>query len=120
MVKKSMSPKMLSLWRNAVDSSKALLLDKLELDLCPDSLLKRVEEFEYASQAMEHSYPALIVTDKEEDGKAKLDMVDDQDEEQGKKTITCDDEDNLGREPNDTVPFGCLPIDLIVSKLGQM
>jgi hypothetical protein len=117
-VKKSTSPKMLSLWRNAINSSKALLLDESELDLCPNSLLKRVEDFESASQAMEHSYPALIVTDAEEDDKTKLDMVDDQ-EVEGKKTVTSDDDANL-KEPNDTVPFGFLPIDLIVSKLGQM
>jgi hypothetical protein len=73
-----MSPKMLSLWRNAIDSSKALLLDELELDLCPDLLLKRVEDFESTSQAMEQSYPALIVIDAEDDDKIKPDMVDDQ------------------------------------------
>ncbi|KAF3334514.1 CRS2-associated factor 2 [Carex littledalei] len=104
-IRKAMSPKMLSLWRHAIDSSKALLLDELELDLCPDSLLERVEDFESTSQAMEHSFPALIVTDAEE-GKTKSD--DD------------DDDANLGEEPNDTVPFGFLPIDMIVSKLGQI
>lgn len=97
---------MLSLWRHAIDSSKALLLDELELDLCPDSLLERVEDFESTSQAMEHSFPALIVTDAEE-GKTKSDDDD-------------DDDANLGEEPNDTVPFGFLPIDMIVSKLGQI
>lgn len=98
---------MLSLWRHAINSSKALLLDELELDLCPDSLLERVEGFESTSQAMEHSFPALIVTDAEE-GKTKSDDDDD------------DDDANLGEESDDTVPFGFLPIDMIVRKLGQM
>lgn len=58
------SPKMMSLWKRSIDSNKALLLDELDLD--PDALLKKVEEFEGVSQATEHSYPALIVSS--EDG----------------------------------------------------
>ncbi|KAK0597483.1 hypothetical protein LWI29_025801 [Acer saccharum] len=59
-----LSPKMMSLWKRAIESSKALLLD--EINLGPDDLLKKVEEFENISQATEHSYPALVLSS--EDG----------------------------------------------------
>ncbi|KAF7809310.1 CRS2-associated factor 2, chloroplastic [Senna tora] len=52
------SSKMLSLWKRAIESSKALLLD--EINAGPDALLEKVEEFERISQATEHSYPAFI------------------------------------------------------------
>ncbi|KAK2985340.1 LOW QUALITY PROTEIN: hypothetical protein RJ640_028654, partial [Escallonia rubra] len=45
----SSSPKMMSLWKCAIESSKALLLD--EICLGPYALLKKVEEFESSSQA---------------------------------------------------------------------
>ncbi|KAM0951248.1 putative RNA-binding, CRM domain, YhbY-like superfamily, CRS2-associated factor, plant [Dioscorea sansibarensis] len=54
------SSRMLELWKRAIESQKALLLDATELN--PDSLLERVEEFEASSQATEHSYPALIIS----------------------------------------------------------
>ncbi|KAK3006629.1 hypothetical protein RJ639_015796 [Escallonia herrerae] len=50
----SSSPKMMSLWKPAIESSKALLLD--EIFLAHDALLKE-EEFEGSSQATVHSYP---------------------------------------------------------------
>lgn len=62
--KEASSPKMVSLWKRAIDSCKAFLLDETELS--PDSLLQRVEEFEGMSQAVEHSYPALILPSGEE------------------------------------------------------
>ncbi|KAG0482303.1 hypothetical protein HPP92_010387 [Vanilla planifolia] len=43
------SPIMVSLWRQAVESNKALLLN--ETELCPDALLERVKDFEGISQA---------------------------------------------------------------------
>ncbi|KAF2292765.1 hypothetical protein GH714_027953 [Hevea brasiliensis] len=58
------SPKMISLWKRAIEASKAILLD--EIDLGPDDLLRKVEEFENISQATEHSYPAVILSN--EDG----------------------------------------------------
>ena len=57
---------MFKLWKSAVDSSLALLLDDAEAnDLTPDSLLTLVEEFSVTSQAAEHSFPALLVTNSE-------------------------------------------------------
>jgi hypothetical protein len=54
---------MFKLWKSAVDSSLALLLDDAEANnLTPDSLLTLVEEFSVTSQAVEHSFPALLVT----------------------------------------------------------
>ncbi|KAK3035101.1 hypothetical protein RJ639_032603 [Escallonia herrerae] len=45
----SSGPKMMSLWKRAIESSKALLLD--EICLGPNALLKNTEEFESSSQA---------------------------------------------------------------------
>ncbi|KAG5026960.1 hypothetical protein JHK86_022874 [Glycine max] len=59
------SPKMLSLWKRAIQSSKALLLD--EFNLGPDALLEKVEEFDTVSQALEHSHPAFSLSSKEND-----------------------------------------------------
>ena len=65
----SASPKMMSLWKSAIESSKALLLD--EIGLGPDALLKVVEEFEGISQATEHSYPALVMSSEDGTGGTK-------------------------------------------------
>ncbi|KAJ1432356.1 CRS2-associated factor 2, chloroplastic [Sesbania bispinosa] len=68
------SPKMLSLWRSAIESSKALLLE--EFDLGPDALLEKVEEFEGISQAIEHSYPAFILSSEDRDEASIADFED--------------------------------------------
>lgn len=57
------SPKMTSLWKRAIESNKALLLD--EIGLGPDALLKVVEAFEAVSQGTEHSYTALVTSSKD-------------------------------------------------------
>ncbi|XP_043708860.1 CRS2-associated factor 2, chloroplastic [Telopea speciosissima] len=54
------NPRMMSLWKRAIESRKALLLE--DTGLGPDALLERVEAFVGMSQAKEHSYPALIVS----------------------------------------------------------
>ncbi|KAF5746590.1 hypothetical protein HS088_TW06G00761 [Tripterygium wilfordii] len=56
---------MMSLWKKAIESSNALLLD--EIGLGSHALLKVVEEFDTVSQTTEHSYPALI-SSRNEDG----------------------------------------------------
>ena len=60
----ALKTKMMLLWKRAFELSKALSLD--EIDLGPDALLKKVEEFEGISQATGHSYQALILSS--EDG----------------------------------------------------
>ncbi|KAK0573396.1 hypothetical protein LWI29_007516 [Acer saccharum] len=52
-----LSPKMMSFWKRAIELSKTLLLD--EINLGPDELLKKVEEFENISEATKHSYSPI-------------------------------------------------------------
>ncbi|XP_051149464.1 CRS2-associated factor 2, chloroplastic isoform X2 [Andrographis paniculata] len=102
------SPKMMSLWRRAVDSGKASVLDSGDLNLSPDELLWRVEEFESKSQALVHSYPAVIYGN----GETSV-RTNDSEEEDG----------NDGNDPFDLVdssappPPGSLPIDMITKDL---
>lgn len=119
------SPKMFSLWRRALDSNKAVLLDEVELS--PDSLLKMVEEFEGVTQAAEHSYPALIVSD----GRGTMwnssdddDGVDDDNEQPSGMESDEDFEDydihvsGVLEEVESSIPYGSLPIDSIAEQLS--
>ncbi|RYR18159.1 hypothetical protein Ahy_B03g062789 isoform B [Arachis hypogaea] len=120
------SPKMLSLWKCAIESSKALLLD--EFNLGPDALLEKVEEFEGVSQAMEHSYPALILSN-ENDAKGSIasfeDDIDSYSSQDGLATEDEGDDDNdddfLEDDLFDVVDSsaepGSLPIDFVVKHL---
>ncbi|RWW50732.1 hypothetical protein BHE74_00042986 [Ensete ventricosum] len=114
-----------------VESGKAFLLDDTKLS--PDSLLKRVEDFEGLSQVLEHSYEAFILPD----GKDPDDSEDSL--KQRLTTETNDDHnDNDGNREMDTyngdyesdncssfdeiepeVPFGCLPVDSIAERLSR-
>lgn len=111
---------MLSLWKRALESNKAILLD--EINLGPDALLMKVEEFEGISQATEHSYPALIVSG--EDGTSSSmeeseylsqsdddndDFIDDYDEEN----------DDVYYDSDSSLPLGSLPVDVIAKKFSQ-
>lgn len=123
---------MFSLWKRAIDTQKALMIDGNELS--PDSLLKRVEEFEGLSQAAEHSYPALILTGGEEpnamtaesNDKAKMGISrdpKDHDEEIDGTDNGADyegsDFDSLETDVESSVPFGSLPIDSIAERLSR-
>lgn len=114
------SPKMFSLWKRALDSNKAILLDEVELS--PDSLLKMVEEFEGVTQAAEHSYPALIVSNgrgtmwnKSDDANDEQpsDMESDEDFEDYDTNV-----DGLFDEVESSMPYGSLPIDSIAEQLS--
>lgn len=115
------SPKMLSLWKRALESNKAILLD--EINLGPDALLKKVEEFEGISQATEHSYPALIVTG--EDGTsssmAEFDELPRNDDDDDDDFVDDHDEENddVYYDSDSSLPLGTLPIDVIANKLVQ-
>ncbi|KAL1194142.1 CRS2-associated factor 2 [Cardamine amara subsp. amara] len=111
------SPKMISLWKRALESSKAVILE--ELDLGPDDLLNKVEEFEGTSQAAEHTYTALVlsssdgsaegyVNDKDQSEEYYSDIDDDFNDE-------CSDDESL----DPVGPVGSLPVDRIVSKLRE-
>ncbi|XP_057508873.1 CRS2-associated factor 2, chloroplastic [Actinidia eriantha] len=103
------SPKMMSLWERAIETSKALLLDEICLD--PDTLLEKVEEFEGLSQATEHSYQALVFST--EDGIGN----DNYDEDENYSHDDDDDDKyylgNSFERMESSVPFGSLPVDFI-------
>ncbi|GAV61010.1 CRS1_YhbY domain-containing protein [Cephalotus follicularis] len=121
----SSSPKMMSLWKRAIQSSKALLLD--EISLGPDDLLRKVEEFEGISQATEHSSPALLLTSEHSTGSSE--NLEDSSpsenyEEDGvySDEYTDDDEYDDGESFEDvdwSVPLGKLPVDQIADKLRR-
>ncbi|KAK9935316.1 hypothetical protein M0R45_022423 [Rubus argutus] len=98
------SPKMMSLWKRSIDTNKALLLDELDLD--PDALLKKIEEFEGISQATEHSYPALILSS--EDGTSSSIQV--YEEVPRRMALIANTK---------KFPPGSLPIDVIAEKLDH-
>lgn len=121
---------MLSLWKHSIDTNKALLLDELELDLDPDALLKKVEEFEGISQATEHSYPALILSS--EDGTSSSIQVYEDVPRNGPyseyEEVYSDNDDDYAHDDDtdddalydsDSVPPGSLPIDVIAEKLDH-
>ncbi|KDP26616.1 hypothetical protein JCGZ_17774 [Jatropha curcas] len=120
------SPKMMSLWKRAIEASNAILLD--EINLGPDDLLRKVEEFEGISQATEHSYPAVILSNEDgadntisafEDaslGKSFDEEGTDMDDEyEDDEYYDSDSFDELDA----SVPLGSLPVDRIVKKLDQ-
>lgn len=97
------------LWNRAIESSKALLLDKMKLS--PDDILKKVEEFERIAQAAEHTYPALILS-RGSDGVSESSDGD----------YDSDDDDIYGSDPFEEADFspaqGELPIDRLVNKFS--
>ncbi|EOA40031.1 hypothetical protein CARUB_v10008723mg [Capsella rubella] len=111
------SPKMISLWKRALETSKAVILE--ELDLGPDDLLKKVEELEGTSLAAEHTYTALVLPDS--DGAAE-EYVEDKDQSVEYYSDIDDDFDDEGSDDEslDPVgPVGSLPVDKIVRKLRE-
>ncbi|KAJ6719595.1 CRS2-ASSOCIATED FACTOR 1 CHLOROPLASTIC [Salix purpurea] len=112
---------MMSLWNHALESNKAVLLD--EIDLGPDALLRKVEEFEAISQATEHSYPALVMSSEDGSSNSISTFEDDsQSEFFSEDDVFSDDEyyDSESFEEVETsAPPGSLPIDLIAEKLDK-
>lgn len=108
------SPKMTSLWKNAVDSGKALLLD--DVDLKPDDLLNKVEEFESISQAIEHTYPAVVLSSKHVPEQSKLAWKGSSDDDNDRDNEISDDEFEALES---TVPKGLLPVDSIVNEFSD-
>ncbi|KAL5981652.1 CRS2-associated factor 2 [Asimina triloba] len=114
------SPRMMSLWKRAIDANKALFLDNI--NLAPDALLKKVEEFEGISQATVHSYPALILPSGDVMRNPPSNYI-------GERPEFSADVDN-GEEDNDdditatesfeefdsSIPIGSLPVDLLAKR----
>ncbi|KAI3878101.1 hypothetical protein MKW92_020045 [Papaver armeniacum] len=115
------SPKFLSRWKRAIESSKALLLDEIELG--PDELLEKVEAFAVTLQAAEHSYPALITSSGESAGIVNTDNEDgsetlsDDDDEDDDSEYGYEDQDYSFEELESSIPKGSLPVDVIVDQL---
>ncbi|KAK3041820.1 hypothetical protein RJ639_000336 [Escallonia herrerae] len=121
--KVSSSPKMMSLWKHAIESSKALLLD--EICLGPDALLQKVEEFESISQATVHSYPALILSSEDGPSRSKTEYDEDsqsEDYDEDSQDEDYDEDETYGSKYdeysiNDSIPLGSLPVDVIAKQL---
>ncbi|GKV14530.1 hypothetical protein SLEP1_g25393 [Rubroshorea leprosula] len=118
------SPKMTSLWKRAIELNKALLLD--EINLGPDALLEKVEEFEGFSLATEHSSPAVILSGDE--AGSSISTAEFQDDPDGgnysendpygddyvDNDVFYDSEDAVS-----SVPLGSLPVDRIAERFRQ-
>ncbi|PWA71932.1 RNA-binding CRS1 / YhbY (CRM) domain-containing protein [Artemisia annua] len=105
------SPRMTALWKRAIEQSKAMLLE--DIDLGPDDLLKVVEEFETVSQVADHSYPAVIVSNEEnqtneEDYSEDEDYFDDE-----------ESDDEYSDYSEKSAPPGSLPVDFLVDQFGD-
>ncbi|KAJ8773804.1 hypothetical protein K2173_008267 [Erythroxylum novogranatense] len=134
----SSSPKMTLLWKRAIESNKAFLLNEISLD--PDDLLRKVEDFEGVSQAIEHSYPAVVLSSKDGDINSlsafehdslgenfgeDLIYANNEDEDYEDNNYDYDeDEDDYDdsdyfEEVDGSVPLGSLPVDLVAEKLDR-
>ena len=120
---------MMSLWKCAIESNKALLLD--ETDLGPDALLEKVEAFEGMTQAAEHSYRAQLVSGEDGTNLIATNKVSRDDEDFDDWPIGDDDDDDDDEEEfedysNDPFedaepagPLGSLAVDLIAKRLQK-
>ncbi|OWM76076.1 hypothetical protein CDL15_Pgr009722 [Punica granatum] len=110
--------------KRALESSKALLLDEIDLSL--DDLLKRVEEFEGVSQAAEHTFPAYVLSSERTIGSSAEASEDGSETEcfsefgtsSGEEEYDDDNYDSdLFEEAKFSPPLGELPVDRLVNKL---
>ncbi|KAK9147125.1 hypothetical protein Sjap_007028 [Stephania japonica] len=119
--------KLISLWKRAIESSKALLLEETELG--PDALLEKVEEFAAVSQVAEHSYTALIISGQDATSNSKIDVkqqselegsdIDDFNEESDTDSDEVDEAHDPFEHAETSIPFGSLPLDAIAEKLSS-
>lgn len=129
-IREVLRPKMFKLWKRAIESSIALSLDDDEVNaLTPDMLLARVEEFSITSQAVEHSFPALLVTNGgdspevlNESGDESEDEIIRRQEIQSEQSSASEDDyfeyDMLERLES-SAPLGSLPIDAVIEQLNR-
>ncbi|XP_076943760.1 CRS2-associated factor 2, chloroplastic-like isoform X2 [Bidens hawaiensis] len=108
------SPRMTQLWRRAIESSKAMLLE--DIDMGPDDLLKVVEEFETVSQVTEHSYPAVVVSN--EDSQTRDSEYEDYSEDEDYFDEESEDDDYVDLSEK-SAPPGSLPVDLLAEQLSD-
>lgn len=113
---------MMRLWRRAIDSGLASVLD--DLDVGPDELLSKVEEFESASRPIEHSYPAMIYSNGESSTTSRTLLEEDEDDSEEEyseedEDDSFDDEDASFHAVESEAPIGSLPIDMLAVKLSD-
>uniref|UniRef100_A0A0A8XP97 Caf2 n=1 Tax=Arundo donax TaxID=35708 RepID=A0A0A8XP97_ARUDO len=123
---------MFKLWKNALESSLALLLDDAEANArTPDSVLMRVEEFSVTSQAVEHSFPALLVANGGENPDVLAEYIEDESE----TSRVGNQEQQLEQSPDrsedehfefdmfehleSSAPLGSLLIDTMIGQLNS-
>ncbi|KAH6763215.1 RNA-binding CRS1 / YhbY domain-containing protein [Perilla frutescens var. hirtella] len=116
------SPKMMSLWQRAIESGRASVLD--ELDVSPDELLSKVEEFDSTSQAIEHSYPAMIYFSSEGSSASRSQLQEENEDYSEEDSFDDDyDEKSYINDSFDAVesamPLGSLSIDLLAKQLSD-
>lgn len=119
------SPKMMSLWKRAIETNKARLLE--EIALAPDDLLEIVEEFDGLSQATEHSYPAQIFTKNDDATTSWAEYGNIRGEDHSKGEYYSDDNDYDNEyyvsgshdEIGSSVPRGSLPVDFIATQSSE-
>lgn len=112
------SPKMRSLWHRAINSGKAMVMSTM--DLSPDELLSKVEEFESASQAVVHSYPALIYPKGESSMTSNFQSVPDSEDEDDSYDNIDDELDSGSFEIGEfSATPGSLPVDLITRQFSD-
>ncbi|KAL6615259.1 hypothetical protein ACP70R_037529 [Stipagrostis hirtigluma subsp. patula] len=132
-IREVLGPKMFKLWKSAVESSLALVLDDSEVNgLTPDSLLTRVEEFSVTSQAVEHSFPALLMANG--DGNPEVlsaELMEDESEtgsaghqeDQHEQSPDHSDDEHFEHDMfeclESSAPLGSLPIDTMVEQLNS-
>lgn len=117
---------MTSLWERAIETNKALLLK--ETTLTPDDLLEIVEEFEGLSQATEHSYPALIVTDNDGATTSRAEYENSRGEDHSEGEYYSDDnvsdDDHYLSDSYDEIsssaPQGSLAVDFIAKQSSEL
>ncbi|KAI8023033.1 hypothetical protein LOK49_LG03G00291 [Camellia lanceoleosa] len=121
----TLSPKMMSLWKCAIETSKALLLDKIGLG--PDDLLKKVEEFEGLSQATDHSYPAIVLSGEDGIDSSRAEYRFHNEDHGEDEDYNHDDDNDVDdeyylsdfEEMESSVPLGSLPVDLIAKRPSE-
>ena len=121
---------MFKLWKRAIESSMALSLDDDEVNaLTPDMLLARVEEFSITSQAVEHSFPALLVTN----GEDSPEVLDESEDESEDKITRREETQSESPDANEddhfeydmlerlesSAPLGSLRIDVVLEQLSR-
>lgn len=114
----------MSLWKRAIESNKALLLD--EIALGPDALLEKVEEFEGLSLATVHSLEAVVITTEDGSGSSVAELEEGSFSEDfgGEDDIYSDDDIVNGEyydvdEVDSSIPLGSLPVDRIAERLRR-